>query len=126
MLRPLAALGIAIGLLASPTAQAQRPLGDCISSGMITLGAFTAQYGANERGVDTNVTDYFVGLRANQALAVVNVTMAPASGVQGAMADGGLQLPVGQEIRVRLGRKSGPRLTDAELRGSLRVICRPA
>jgi hypothetical protein len=90
------------------------------------LGAFTAQCATNEPGVDTNVTDDFVGLRANQALAVVNVIMAQGLGLQGAAADGGLQLPVGQEVRVRLARKSGPRLTDAELRGSLRVICRPA
>jgi len=109
MLRPLAVLSLGLGLLASPAAQAQRPppAVDCLSNGMITLGAFTAQYVINERGVDTSITEYFVGLRATrQALGFVAIRIAPASGVQAPPMTEDLQFPVGQEVRVRLGRRS--------------------
>lgn len=129
MLRPLAALGFALGLLASQAALAQSPAprGDCISDGRVALGAFSAQYVPNERGVDTSVMEYFVGLRATRTVGPVAVTMSPSSGVQGGqMTEGMLQLPVGQEVRVRLGRRSGPRLSDRDLQAALTVICRPA
>ncbi len=130
MFRPLAALGLAplglaLGLLTIQPALAQSPppRGDCISNGMVALGAFTAQPVVAERGADPNLTQYAVMLRALQPLRVVSVSLR-AGGLFTAGIE--VELPVGQEVRVVLGQRQGPRLSDSELRSGLRVTCMPA
>ena len=105
MLQPLAMLGLVPGLIASPAAQAQTApaRGDCMPSGMVLLSA--------------------LNLRATQPLRIASVSLRT-----GGMFSPGIEveLPVGQEVRVGLGRRSGPRLSDSELRSGLRVTCIPA
>ncbi len=125
MLRATAVLGLTFGLLAGTAAQAQISpgRGDCISSGMVLLGAFTAEPVMGERGVDSNLLAYSVTLRATQPLRSVAVLLRI---VSSAAVSTEVELPVGQDVRVSLGRRSGPRLSDAELRAGLRVSCIPA
>lgn len=121
----LAPLGLALGLLASQAALAQSPPSrpDCIATGMVSLGAFTAQPVVGERGPDPNLNEYAVTLRALRPLRIASVSLRA-----GGLATPGLQveLPVGQDIRVALGRRQGQRLSDSELRSGLRVSCMAA
>lgn len=129
MLRPIAAcglsLGLALALLASQGASAQTApaRGDCISNGMVQLGAFLSRPVSSERGGETNLIEYTVTLRATQPLRIATVSLRsgtmPGLGIE-------VELPVGQEVRVMLGQRPGPRLSDSELRSSLRVTCMPA
>ncbi len=125
MLRTLAALGLTFGLLTSPAARAQTApaRGDCISNGMVALGAFTAQPVVADRGADANLTEYAVSLRALQPLRIATVSLRVGGMFSPSIE---VELPVGQEVRVGLGRRSGPRLSDSELRAGLRVTCMPA
>ncbi|WPB86974.1 hypothetical protein [Sediminicoccus rosea] len=122
MLRATAVLGLTLGLFAGTAAQAQTGpgRGDCISNGMVRLGAFTAEPVVTERGVDPNAFAYAVTLRATQPLGSVIVILRI---VSSAVMTSEVELPVGQDVRVALGRRSGPRIPDAELRSSLRVAC---
>lgn len=125
MLRPIAALGLALGLFASQAAQAQLPpsRGDCTSNGLVLPGAFTAEHVMGARGGDTSLIAYALTLRATQPLRSVTVLLRTV-GAPGVSAEA--ELPVGQDVRVGLGRRPGARLSDFELRSSLRVVCMPA
>lgn len=129
MPRPIAAsclpLGLALALLTSQGAAAQTApaRGDCITSGMVQLGSFLARPVTPERGGDPNLIEYTVTLRATLPLRIATVSLRsgsmPGSGIE-------VELPVGQDMRVLLGQRPGPRLSDSELRRNLRVTCMPA
>ena len=124
MHRSIAALALGLGLIAGPAAQAQTGAGatDCIANGSVVLVAVTAQAVTPERRGETNMTEYAATLRATAPLRFVSVQL-----IAGRTMAVGIEaeLPVGQDVRVSLGRRSGTRLTDSELRSGLRVICMP-
>lgn len=120
MLKPLAAALALTGLAALPAAA--QSSGDCLANGMIQLLGFSTTYGPAEReGRVPAATIYSANLLGSRPFRMVTVRLTVASRPLTASQE--VELPPGQPTMVRIGRMTGPVLSDADLRAGLRVTC---